>query len=257
MQPKYRPLLTMALALFGSGSFIAERMARPEAFLAPNLTYEEWQGVPNYDACVEQVPFMSLLHSYDGGIQLGNVLEPCVKNSADRYDDIQRQVTSFVRSLYWNNEDHYDGKRITNAFTAAAFLANEIWLLSRPLMQSWSVRYDAGADTVVPVISNQGIIMISTLLGIYLASIFALALYSAIPSRWTDQLGAFAMLRIGASLSDDIQFRPATETQNIRALDELPGWVGDATDGEGELGQLALGASGPLKSSRKFAAYGS
>jgi hypothetical protein len=34
------PLLTTTLALFGYGSFIAERMERPEAYLYSNMTWE-------------------------------------------------------------------------------------------------------------------------------------------------------------------------------------------------------------------------
>lgn len=63
------------------------------------------------------------------------------------------------------------------------------------------------------------------------------------------------MLRIGASIADDIQFRPTADDRRIRALDELPGCVGDATGGGGELGALAPGGSGNLDKERKLAAY--
>jgi hypothetical protein len=134
-------------------------------------------------------------------------------------------------------------------------LANEAWLSSTAFMKTWSVTYDHGADTLVPVISRTGILVISILLGVFLASPLGLAIYSAVLPRWTDQLDAFAMLRIGASISDKIQFRTIPNAQRVRVLDELPGWIGDAASGEDAQGELALGGPRRLHSKRKFAAY--
>ena len=73
MRKNRGPLLTVALALFGSGSFIAERMARPDAFMYPNMTYEEAKATPNYGACVDQAPFTNLLHSWSDQDQIGTL----------------------------------------------------------------------------------------------------------------------------------------------------------------------------------------
>ncbi|CAN9289767.1 unnamed protein product [Alternaria alternata] len=139
MRKNRGPLLTVALALFGSGSFIAERMARPDAFMYPNMTYEEAKATPNYGACLDQAPFTNLLHSWNDQDQTGTFIDPCLKNSIHNHDDVQRQVANFVHSLYWNHSDGYKGERITNAFTSAAFLANEAWLSSTAFMKTWSV----------------------------------------------------------------------------------------------------------------------
>jgi hypothetical protein len=247
------PLLTTTLALFGYGSFIAERMERPEAYLYPNMTWEEYKAQPNPSACVGKAPFVGLLHTDIDSSQTGSYLEGCLKNDVYTHDYLQRQVASYVKLFYYNVYGDWDGERITNAFTSAAFIANEAWLNSPE--GGWTVSCDYGADTTVPVISPTGIIVISVLMGTFLSALLALAIYSALLPRWTDQLDAFAMLRIGASISGDVQFRAAEQTRKIEALDRLPGWIGDATDGEGERGQLALGARGRLNWKRKFLAY--
>jgi len=247
------PLLTTTLALFGYGSFIAERMERPEAYLYPNMTREEYKAQPNPSACVGKAPFVGLLHTDIDSSQTGSYLEGCLKNDVYTHDYLQRQVASYVKLFYYNVYGRWDGERITNAFTSAAFIANEAWLNSPE--GGWTVSSDNGADTTVPVISPTGIILISVLMGTFLSALLALAIYSALLPRWTDQLDAFAMLRIGASISGDIQFRATEQTRKIEALDRLPGWIGDATDGEGERGQLALGARGRLNWKRKFLAY--
>lgn len=240
------PLLTIALALLGNGSFIAERMARPEAFIYPDMRDE------SNTFCVDQSPIIRLLNNDEDSMFLP---DECLGNDVFTYDDVQRQVITYIHLLYWNREDKYEGESIANAFTSAAFIANEVWLTHAKSGPGWWVKYDLGADTLVPVISPAGIIVVSVLLGTFLASLLGLAIYSARSPRWTEQLDAFAMLRIGASIADDIQFRPTSDDRQVRALDELPGWVGDATGGEGELGALALGGSGKLGKERKFAAY--
>lgn len=149
------PLSTIALALFGSSSFIAERIANPDGFVYPNMTWEEYQATPNAGACVAQAPFMGLLGFVtDTGDQIGNPLSPCLTNDVHDHDDVQNQLVNFIHTLYYNTWDGYeinDGSRITNAFTAAAFLTNEAWLLSTSSMPTWSIYYDMGADTMIPV----------------------------------------------------------------------------------------------------------
>jgi hypothetical protein len=76
---------------------------------------------------------------------------------------------------------------------------------------------------MAPVISWTGIWLISALLGAFLASLLGLAIYSAVGSRWTDQLDAFAMLRISASISDKVHSRATPGAGRVSVLDELPG----------------------------------
>jgi hypothetical protein len=41
-----------------------------------------------------------------------------------------------MHSLYWNDLDGFQGELIGNAFTSAAFLANEAWLSSTAIMKT-------------------------------------------------------------------------------------------------------------------------
>ena len=252
------PLSTIALALFGTGSFIAESIANPDAFIYPNRTWEERSAPDSNDgACVALAPLMTLLHTM-ASYQIGNPIDHCLTNRVYNHDDVQSQVVNFIRALYFNTWDSYaidDNSRITNAFTAAAFLANEAWLTTSAVNPSWGITYDMGANTKVPIISNTGITAVSALLGLLLTTLLALAAYSAWTPRWTDQLDAFAMLRLGASLAEDIQLRIAHKTGGVTSLDSLPGWIGDASDGNGAVGKLALGGQTSLKGGREYVAY--
>ncbi|KAL1583325.1 hypothetical protein WHR41_08047 [Cladosporium halotolerans] len=254
--PNRGPLLTTALALFGAGSFIEERRTRPEAYLYPNLTWEEYKAQPNPYACVGKAPFIDLLTTdRDIGPSGGVLHGGCMTRDVHNHDQLQRQIIAFVKLFYRDIYGGYEGERITNAFTSAAFLANEAWLTSVSREGSWRVSYDYGADAVVPVISSTGVILISVLMVLFLAVLLGLATYTAVYPRWTDQLDSFAMLRIGASISsDDIQFRPTDQIGKIKVLDRLPGWIGDGTEREGRNGQLALGGRGRLRG-RMFEVY--
>jgi hypothetical protein len=70
------------------------------------------------------------------------------------------------------------------------------------------------------------------------------------------------MMRLGASLVDDIPFLMTRDADKIYVLDELPGWIGDDVkreSGDKEMsvvGKLALGGETILTGQRKYAAYG-
>lgn len=104
------------------------------------------------------------------------------------------------------------------------------------------ISYDYGADTQVPTISHIGIIIVSTLLGIYLLCLFVIALYASLSPRWTGQLDAFAMMKIGAAMSDKISLLVMERKHQKNILDEAPGWIGDAAEEHEEVGGLGLGA---------------
>lgn len=108
------------------------------------------------------------------------------------------------------------------------------------------VSADMGADTQLPVISHEGIIVISILLGIYLAGLLAMALYASHRPTWTSSLDAFAMLRIGAAIADELPFRYARNSRLVQVLDHTPGYIGEAEDGHADVGKLALGSSRAL-----------
>ncbi|KAJ5421522.1 hypothetical protein N7491_009967 [Penicillium cf. griseofulvum] len=89
-----------------------------------------------------------------------------------------------------------------------------------------------GTDQQVPHISLAGIIFVSVLLVVDLLCLLALALYSASIPRWTGTLDSFAMLRIGASISDKTPLLATQHVDRIKALDATPGWIGNNSDGK-------------------------
>ena len=226
------PLLTTSLALFGEESFIASRLAHPEAYIFPD-------GIGDVK-CVDLTPVQGLLRSETGVAEAGNNIGDCLSNTAFSVEDLQSQLAAFVKSLYYDGEG---GKLIENAFEAAAFLANEAWLMNNDVAKTFTVNYDLGENSEVPVISDGGIVTVSVLLMLYLCSLLAMAVYSAWGPRWTKELDAFAMMRIGASMAGRFPLLAANEADKIRALDDTPGWIGDAMAGETKVGELALGAS--------------
>lgn len=250
------PLLTITLALFGTGSFIAERMRNPEAFFYPNTTWNA--EPPNYDTCVDQAPLFGLLTDTLNQAQIGNDDAWCLTNTVENHDNLQRQIVNWILALYWNTWDGYAGERIQNAWTAAAFIANEQWLMSsafESVNMNWGLSYDYGADSLKPVISPSAKLGISVLLGIFLSALLGLALYAACTPRWTDDLDGFALVRLGAAMSGDLRLRVAHGQDGIAELDRLPGWVGDATNGEGPVGELGVGVGSALRRGREYIAY--
>ncbi|KAM0722938.1 hypothetical protein Q7P37_001136 [Cladosporium fusiforme] len=266
------PLVMIAMALFGPGSFIEDRTARPAAHLFPNQTSTDPVEHSRFqENCMERAPFVNLLRPDtdlprrrpvgSGGIGPSGLLDECLDRRATVVNNIQEQLFQYVKLFFWNevgvegvDYNGFNADRIANAFTSAAFLANDVWLNSAN-GNTWQVLYDYGVDIEKPVMSLAGIITISVMIGVFLTLLLGLATYAAFSARWTDQLDSFALLRIGASIHGDIQFRATQNAQKVEALDRLPGWIGDVTEGAGEVGRLALGGNGRLDGRRKFEAY--
>ncbi|KAJ7290564.1 hypothetical protein C8J57DRAFT_1705887 [Mycena rebaudengoi] len=245
------PLLQTTLALFGLGSFIdvRARALQSKSFGMDNTT--ALQLFRSSQCTGGMVPFLPLLHNQYGKEQVGNPIDRCSRqltfNPADSaHLEIMYYLSSFVQN----------GERITNAFSAAAFLANQVWMLSASDGRL-TVQYDLGVDMQVPVLSQTGIIVVSVVLGLFLLVLLGVALYAWWTPTWTPTLDAFAMLRIGAAVGAPLRpTRDSNEAENERlllfprngaagvaALDQTPGWVGDAShaEGGGAVGQLALG----------------
>lgn len=108
---------------------------------------------------------------------------------------------------------------------------------------------------VIPAISRAGVILLSSLWGVYIACLFGLAIYSVKTPRWTSQLDGSAMMRIGAAANGQISLDAADDTKAIAALDEMPGFIGDATGGDGDVGVLGMGATAPLNGVRRYRGY--
>lgn len=119
---------------------------------------------------------------------------------------------------------------------------------------SLQVHYDLGLDSERPAISRQGIIILSVLLGLYLSALFGTTIYATSVPRWTEKLDAFAMMRLGASIPNKVPLRIVDSADQEPALDETPGWVGDAK-GDKEFGCIGLGGASRLGGARQFESY--
>lgn len=242
-------MFTVAEALFGFDSFIAARLEHSERFI------DAGPSESTRDVCVDQEPLSSLL--LDPTL---NEPPTCITNTI--YDDahLDLSIANYLRSLYLPGiSSKQNPERSTNVFAAAVFLATDVWITSDlDLVGIDLLRYvhnDAGNDMVIPTISPAAMIVISSLWIIYVACLFGLAIYSAKTPRWTYSLDAFAMMRIGAAANERIPLDVGFEKKTIQVLDEMPGIIGDATGGEGEIGVLGMGASTPLNDFRYYKCY--
>jgi hypothetical protein len=253
------PLLIIAIALFGEGSFIPTRMAHPEAYAG--LTRDKTNSTSvtgwasNAGSCTDLAPLGFLLADNVGQGVVGNSIATCMTNTdggpgGSRVD---------IEIANWIDNFRYLPERLRNAYTAAAFLANQAWMQEMDGMnpKSLYITYDLGGDTSVPVISHKGVILISVLLLLYLLSLLSMATYATVFPRWTSQLDSFAMMRIGAAVPDKFPLLIAPRVSSIKALDETPGWLGDEVDDTEDIGRLGLGASGKLRGGRMYASYSS
>jgi hypothetical protein len=104
------------MALFGSGSFLANRVANPQASDSSNITTNSDRrdsGPINDDSCIDFVPL---------GWMLG-AIDPCISNSAGG------NPRDWLNLFVINTAAHIDSSALlTNAFNVAAFLANQAWL---------------------------------------------------------------------------------------------------------------------------------
>lgn len=238
------------MALFGHGSFLSARLTDPETFLT-NATKDPKTGSwPDYaNACTEQAPLIRLFSNPEA-----DTSSECIQDNLLTMRDLDFEIARYIDN-FWYDSTPETVERRTNAFRSAVFLATEAWLTTSNANPTLKVFYDMGADTSVPTISLAGTIVISVLLGTYLISLTALALYSYETPRWTKTLDSFAMMRIGAAIHEQIPLDFSLDTKKIAALDEMSGVLGDATGGDGDVGVLGFGAATPLNGVRNYRCY--
>ncbi|KAJ5175919.1 uncharacterized protein N7482_001796 [Penicillium canariense] len=247
------PLLRIALALFGEGSFVDVQHTTLAAYARSDVPYS---------GCIGLIPFISLLHSSDV-VKAPALFDPCleggaVKGGTDAYDLETKNISmhSIVATyffLFSGDSWAPPANVVENAFAASAFLANDAMMADAYRFPSLSVSYSLGVDMQIPAISREGIILVSVLLGLDLLCLLAMAIYSAWIPRWTMALDSFAMLRIGASISEKVPLLATNHAERIKTLDETPGWIGN--EAEGKIGQLCLGGRRPLKKTQCYASY--
>ncbi|KAK3676798.1 hypothetical protein LTR78_003575 [Recurvomyces mirabilis] len=252
------PLLTIALALFGPGSFAADRVTHPANYI--NVAQEEFAAV-----CIDRAPFVSLLSTpsmvYEATSTRNSI--SCIPSGYWNFGQLQDALLEYVQTFigprattgYTSpNQPPYD-KLLANAFEAAAFLANEQWLTSAK-QTTLTVSYDAGIPRQALHISEAAIILISILLGIYLAALLGVAFYSNRDPRWTNRLDSLVMMQYGAAIADTLPMNVVADRGGLAILDEAPGWVGDVNDiGQASVGMLGLGGTTPLRARKRYMCF--
>lgn len=246
------------MALFGEGSFIQSRIANPEAYAATvvrdtnNTNIDDHFGWPiNAQTCIDMAPLSHLLAE---GSYVSTHIDGdyCILNDAGGPNStyLDTEIVSWISNF------NYENTVVTNAFQSAAFLANHAWMLNDLYSgRSLSVSFDMGVDTQAPAISRAGLILISVLLGLYLVILLLLAVYATWSPRWTAQLDSFAMMRIGGVIADKVPLLVGRGIDQIKVLDEIPGWIGDQAGDNERMGVLGLGAQDKLKGGKRYMSY--
>ncbi|UNI24647.1 hypothetical protein JDV02_010380 [Purpureocillium takamizusanense] len=252
--PHKGPLLTIALALFGPGSFF-------------NNTRKDY-GVDELGQaqCSRVLPMTHLFRQADGRRIGSTDIDPCIKKTKeDRTVSLQAQ---YIWSFLTDSVD--DQARITNAFDAAAFLTHDVVMTGSLSKSDWKISYDLGdSNYIIPDIEHYPRRIISAHLAVYLACLVALAMYSAVIPRWASELDSLVMMQIGASMAAELPFLLTPEAEDVEVLDSADGWIGEETGGNGteddegssgggttaNISALKLGGSTPLKGGRRYRSY--
>lgn len=142
-----------------------------------------------------------------------------------------------------------------DAFTAGGYLANMAWMADGTTEYSFTVKSDLGRDVGKPYISRAGVIVVSILLALDLLALFALALYASLSPRWTGLLDAFAMIRLGLSLGERVPLMVVEDSEDVTVMDRIPGFLGDISEPQSEVGQVGLGGRVPLRRKRLYQSY--
>lgn len=234
------PLLTLAMALFGRGSFLDTVVARPATYAFPDDH--------KYDAltCMDLLPLGNLVGSLNPYSCLNS--ETLSSNDLDLGEVAQQWIGAFVTT---------NSTELARVLNAMAYLANQNWYSHRREIadRSWTVSFDAGIDVDVPVIPRTGMIVTSIVMGLFFIGLFGMVAYGLSTPTWTDHLDAFTMLRIGGAMPEKLPLEVAKNHDAIKDLDEIAGWVGEGS-GESEfVGQLAVGVNSMVRPNRRYACY--
>ncbi|RAO67724.1 uncharacterized protein BHQ10_003736 [Talaromyces amestolkiae] len=234
------PLTTVAVALFGSGSF-------PDLQQTVNYSLTNTENALGWNGWLDE--------------QLPQTLAPLENFGLhQRYDENYAVFTWILEMTDVKNRGN-----ITSALNQACFLATKaLWdgFVSAGgtiSFLTW-VRADVVQTTTLtlPSLSRTGMIVGSVLLALYLIPSLCLAIWAAASRRWTDTLDAFTMLRMGAAVGQqELPLLVGKKMHKIQVLDDWPGVVRDVSGPDDKIRQLALGIEGgaPLEGKGRYLAY--
>ena len=237
--PTPGPLATSALAVFGNQSFFQ---------MAVNSTKSDDGARTAEQSCTEgNIPFLSLVTFAD--------YSPC-----NPYFD----ADSTALLLYnWIQMFINDNQTANDVWGSALFYANEA-LLQKSAESSDSSRQIFRSDGITvqkPHVALAPLIVISVIIGLQAVAMLTLAVYLYRNPTWSASLDAFAMARIGASLTGQGDLPPIAPVgaMSYKGLDKLDGLIGvveeydpDISD-SGQGRRLAIGAGGLVNRRDRFA----
>jgi hypothetical protein len=119
-----------------------------------------------------------------------------------------------------------------------------------------SIDYDMGQNTRNSAMSTAAKAALSTLSVIYLLLLIALTVYSCPWPVWTDQHNFLAIKCIGASKADKIDMWSVKDKDRIGLLVDIPGCIGDITEGKADVGDSGLGTDTGITAKQKVKGYG-
>lgn len=229
------PLLSLTFALFGQTSWISELFS-DRSPSTHRFRQSQIMSPRDWRECVEHIPMSGL-----------NQSEPL--------------CTTFLTSVSSQIQDwmtEYTTRDPTKMLSQAVALSNIAWMTQYRPYAAYSISANHGISAVKQHISPAGFYICTALLALHLLGLFILAIYTCHATPWTSDLDSFAMLRIGAQFADRLGAQSMDKlpmglrkSENVKALDELPGFIGDASPEE-DVGALAMGAQSPLAKNRAY-----
>jgi hypothetical protein len=140
------PLLTTTMALFGEGSFPANRVASPQAYYGMNFMVSEDDAPDPVNAgeCFDMAPLRLLFANSDGTLDDGSEgnsigADNCITNTANGgwiNGPFAQSLSTYM--LEWVENFMNDPERLANTFTAAGFVANQVWMMMLDQIPGWT-----------------------------------------------------------------------------------------------------------------------
>ena len=229
------PLMTSVLAVFGNNSFFNTV-----------ASYSNYSSSDDLLCRQLRVPFSELYD--DGVVNLNRAGSRWWNQSSSELScDSTNSTDTFLNALFQWLPNFGDPLKATAALTLANYLSNNALLNLVTESDSFPLVYDPGMDLQKFAMPLPAMIVISILLAVQLVGLAALAIYASRDNTWTESLDSFAMLRLGASIAEDIPMISSLKSKEAKVLDEKAGWIGDAGEEGKGIRRLVLGGSEGVK----------
>ena len=235
------PLMTSVLAVFGNNTFFN--------------TVASYSNYSSSNAALCQqlrFPFTGLYD--DGIINVNNAGSSWWgQDSPEISCDSTNRDDTFLNALFQWLPNFGVPLKATAALTLANYYSNNALLnLGTGGGGAVPLVYDPGMDMQKFAMPLPAMIVISILLAMQLIGLAILAIYASRHNTWTESLDSFAMLRLGASIAENVPMISSSKSKEAKTLDEMAGWIGDA-GGEGPgIGRLALGGAQGVKEEKLY-----